>query len=127
MVEENRTRSSAPVAPRSRMRTRATGTGGSAFGNGAWATGEYSTSVGHNSWAAEDDSVAIGVNSYANAANSVALGAMLFAASVLENVRYGRPEATREAVLAACERACALEFIERDAGRLGARRRVDRA
>jgi ATP-binding cassette, subfamily B, bacterial len=38
---------------------------------------------------------------------------VIFAASVLENVRYGRPEATREAVLAACDRACALEFIER--------------
>ena len=38
---------------------------------------------------------------------------VIFAASVLENVRYGRPEATREAVTAACEQACALEFIER--------------
>jgi ATP-binding cassette subfamily B protein len=38
---------------------------------------------------------------------------VMFAASVLENVRYGRPAATREAVLAACEKACALEFIER--------------
>ena len=38
---------------------------------------------------------------------------VIFAASVLENVRYGRPEATREAVAAACEQACALEFIER--------------
>ena len=38
---------------------------------------------------------------------------VIFAASVLENVRYGRPDATREAVLAACEKACALEFIER--------------
>jgi ATP-binding cassette subfamily B protein len=38
---------------------------------------------------------------------------VIFAASVLENVRYGRPQATREAVLAACEKACALEFIER--------------
>jgi ATP-binding cassette subfamily B protein len=38
---------------------------------------------------------------------------VIFAASVLENVRYGRPDATREAVLGACERACALEFIER--------------
>jgi ATP-binding cassette subfamily B protein len=38
---------------------------------------------------------------------------VIFAASVLENVRYGRPEATREAVMAACERACALEFVER--------------
>ncbi len=38
---------------------------------------------------------------------------VIFAASVLENVRYGRPDASREAVAAACERACALEFIER--------------
>jgi ATP-binding cassette subfamily B protein len=38
---------------------------------------------------------------------------VIFANSVLENVRYGRPEATREAVLAACDKACALEFIER--------------
>jgi ATP-binding cassette, subfamily B, bacterial len=38
---------------------------------------------------------------------------VIFAASVLENVRYGRPDATREAVLSACERACAMEFIER--------------
>jgi ATP-binding cassette subfamily B protein len=37
---------------------------------------------------------------------------VLFAASVLENVRYGRPQATREEVLAACDRAFALEFIE---------------
>jgi ATP-binding cassette subfamily B protein len=38
---------------------------------------------------------------------------VIFAASVLENVRYGRPAATREEVLAGCERAFALEFIER--------------
>jgi len=38
---------------------------------------------------------------------------VIFAASVLENVRYGRPDATREAVAAACEQACAAEFIER--------------
>jgi ATP-binding cassette subfamily B protein len=38
---------------------------------------------------------------------------VIFAASVLENVRYGRPDAPRDAVLAACEKACALEFIER--------------
>ena len=38
---------------------------------------------------------------------------VIFAASVLDNVRYGRSEATRDAVLAACEKACALEFIER--------------
>ncbi|HSA88271.1 MAG TPA: ATP-binding cassette domain-containing protein, partial [Burkholderiales bacterium] len=38
---------------------------------------------------------------------------VIFAASVLENVRYGRPDATREAVAAACAQACALEFVER--------------
>jgi ATP-binding cassette subfamily B protein len=38
---------------------------------------------------------------------------VIFAASVLENVRYGRPDAAREAVAAACEQACAMEFIER--------------
>jgi ATP-binding cassette subfamily B protein len=38
---------------------------------------------------------------------------VLFASSVLENVRYGRPQATRDEVLAACEKAYALEFIER--------------
>jgi ATP-binding cassette subfamily B protein len=38
---------------------------------------------------------------------------VIFAASVLENVRYGRPDATREAITAACEQACALEFVER--------------
>jgi ATP-binding cassette, subfamily B, bacterial len=38
---------------------------------------------------------------------------VIFAASVLENVRYGRPDASREAVAAACEQACALEFIAR--------------
>ena len=38
---------------------------------------------------------------------------VIFAASVLDNVRYGRPGASREEVLAACEKAYALEFIER--------------
>jgi ATP-binding cassette subfamily B protein len=38
---------------------------------------------------------------------------VLFAASVLENVRYGRPQATRAEVMAACDKAFALEFIER--------------
>lgn len=38
---------------------------------------------------------------------------VVFAASVLDNVRYGRPEATREAALAACDKAFALEFIQR--------------
>ena len=38
---------------------------------------------------------------------------VLFAASVLENVRYGRPEASRAEAEAACEQACATEFVER--------------
>ena len=38
---------------------------------------------------------------------------VIFAASVLENVRYGRPDASRETVARACEQACATEFIER--------------
>ncbi len=38
---------------------------------------------------------------------------VIFAASVLENVRYGRPDASRDAVAAACAQACAAEFIER--------------
>ena len=38
---------------------------------------------------------------------------VLFAASVLDNVRYGRPEASRAQVLAACDKAFALEFVER--------------
>jgi ATP-binding cassette, subfamily B, bacterial len=38
---------------------------------------------------------------------------VIFAASVLENVRYGRPGASREAVARACEQACAAEFVER--------------
>ena len=38
---------------------------------------------------------------------------VIFAASVLDNVRYGRPEASREEVIAACDKAFALEFIER--------------
>ena len=38
---------------------------------------------------------------------------VIFAASVLDNVRYGRPGAARDEVLAACEKAFALEFIER--------------
>jgi len=43
----------------------------------------------------------------------VPLAPVIFAASVLENVRYGRPAATRDAVTAACAQACALEFVER--------------
>ena len=38
---------------------------------------------------------------------------VIFAASVLENVRYGRGDASRETVARACEQACAMEFIER--------------
>jgi ATP-binding cassette subfamily B protein len=38
---------------------------------------------------------------------------VIFAASVLENVRYGRPEASRAEAEAACEQACATEFVER--------------
>jgi ATP-binding cassette, subfamily B, bacterial len=38
---------------------------------------------------------------------------VIFAASVLDNVRYGRPDAGREEALAACDKAFALEFIER--------------
>jgi ATP-binding cassette subfamily B protein len=38
---------------------------------------------------------------------------VIFAASVAENVRYGRPEATDAEVRAACDAAYALEFIER--------------
>jgi len=38
---------------------------------------------------------------------------VIFAASVLDNVRYGRPEASREEAERACELAFALEFIHR--------------
>ena len=38
---------------------------------------------------------------------------VIFAASVLDNVRYGRPEATEAEVRAACDAAFASEFIER--------------
>ena len=38
---------------------------------------------------------------------------VIFAASVLENVRYGRPDATEAQVKAACAAAYATEFIER--------------
>ena len=38
---------------------------------------------------------------------------VVFAASVLENVRYGRPDASDEEVRAACDAAYATEFIER--------------
>jgi ATP-binding cassette subfamily B protein len=37
----------------------------------------------------------------------------IFAASVMENVRYGRPSARDDEVRAACEAAFALEFVER--------------
>jgi ATP-binding cassette subfamily B protein len=38
---------------------------------------------------------------------------VIFAASVLDNVRYGRPDASREEAERACEQAFALEFIHR--------------
>jgi ATP-binding cassette subfamily B protein len=38
---------------------------------------------------------------------------VIFAASVLDNVCYGRPQATREEAEQACARAFALEFIQR--------------
>ncbi|MFY9316247.1 MAG: ATP-binding cassette domain-containing protein, partial [Burkholderiales bacterium] len=38
---------------------------------------------------------------------------VIFAASVLDNVRYGRPQASREQAERACEQAFALEFIHR--------------
>ena len=38
---------------------------------------------------------------------------VIFAASVADNVRYGRPDASMEQVRAACAAAYALEFIER--------------
>jgi ATP-binding cassette subfamily B protein len=37
----------------------------------------------------------------------------IFAASVLDNVRYGRPDASADEVRAACEAAFALEFVQR--------------
>ncbi len=44
---------------------------------------------------------------------------VIFAASVLENVRYGRPDATEDEVRAACEAAYASEFIDRLPERYG--------
>jgi ATP-binding cassette subfamily B protein len=38
---------------------------------------------------------------------------VIFAARVIDNVRYGRPEATRDEVERACEQAYALEFVHR--------------
>jgi ATP-binding cassette subfamily B protein len=38
---------------------------------------------------------------------------VIFAASVIDNVRYGRPEATREEAERACEQAFAMEFVHR--------------
>jgi ATP-binding cassette subfamily B protein len=38
---------------------------------------------------------------------------VIFAASVRDNLRYGRPDATPQAIMRACEQAFALEFIER--------------
>ncbi len=43
----------------------------------------------------------------------VAQDPVIFAASVADNVRYGRPEASEAEVKAACEAAYASEFIER--------------
>ena len=37
---------------------------------------------------------------------------VIFAASVLDNVRYGRPAASRDEAIAACAKAFALEFID---------------
>jgi ATP-binding cassette subfamily B protein len=50
----------------------------------------------------------------------VAQDPVIFAASVLENVRYGRPEATEDQVRAALEAAFALDFVERLDGGLAA-------
>lgn len=36
---------------------------------------------------------------------------VIFAASIAENVRYGRPDASEAEVMTACEMACATEFI----------------
>jgi len=41
---------------------------------------------------------------------------VIFASSVMDNVRYGRPEATDKDVKAACDAAYATEFIERMPG-----------
>ena len=38
---------------------------------------------------------------------------VIFAATVLENLRYGRPDATRAQAERACEQAFALEFVDR--------------
>ena len=38
---------------------------------------------------------------------------VIFAASIAENVRYGRPDASEAEVMTACEMACATEFIAR--------------
>ncbi len=38
---------------------------------------------------------------------------VIFAASVLDNVRYGRPQASREEAIDACEKAFAMEFVSR--------------
>jgi ATP-binding cassette subfamily B protein len=49
----------------------------------------------------------------------VAQDPVIFATSVLENVRYGRPEAGDEEVRGALEAAFALDFVERLSGGLG--------
>lgn len=38
---------------------------------------------------------------------------VIFAASIAENVRYGRPDASEAEIMTACEMACATEFIAR--------------
>jgi ATP-binding cassette subfamily B protein len=50
----------------------------------------------------------------------VAQDPVIFATSVLENVRYGRPEASDAEVRAALEAAYALDFVERLEGGIGA-------
>jgi len=50
----------------------------------------------------------------------VAQEPVIFATSVLENVRYGRPEANEAEVRAALEQAYALDFVERLPGGLAA-------
>jgi len=50
----------------------------------------------------------------------VAQEPVIFATSVLENVRYGRPEASEAEVRAALEQAYALDFVERLPGGLAA-------
>ena len=48
----------------------------------------------------------------------------LFSGSILENLRWGNPEATEEECIEACQAACADEFIDRMPG--GYRTRIER-